>query len=239
MQANVKGPAAASYVSRRTTKGPGFYITFLILFIAILVSIGLFVYIKIIEGSIDEKLAQIKRYEAAFEPSAMNELIRADTRLTQANTLVENHVTVSEYLTLLEQVTLRSIRYETLSFSTGNVMVQTGQGASTQTPTAPAVILSGQARDFKQIALQADEYGKNADIRNPVVSNLNIDANDLAVFSVTKNIDQRLVSYTESIRSGRRVISDNTARTRATPTPVPTSDEVTATTTAATSTTIE
>jgi len=238
MQSNAKGPAVSSYVSRRTTKGPGFYISFLIFFIAVLVSIGVFVYTKIIQGSIDTKLAEIDRLQKAYEPSTMKELIRADTRMKHADILIENHVTPSEYLRLLEQITIHNLRYDSLGFTT-NGTVGTGAARNSQNISVPTVALTGQAGSFKQIALQADEFGANRDLQNPVVSGLNIDANDLAVFSVTMNVEPRFVSYTEAIKTGRRATSQVSAPTPTMPVSevAPVSPEPAATVTATSSTT--
>ncbi len=207
MQTSTAGPAVSNYVSRRTTKGPGFYITFLVFFISVLVSIGMFVYTRIIEASIEDKLAQIERVQAAFDPASMKELIRVDTRMKYAHLLIDGHVTPSEYLRLLEQMTLRNVRYESLSFNTGSAATKPSAQALPEAQTPPSVVLTGQAADFKKIALQADQFALNADVRNPVVSGLNINSEKLAVFSVTMHIDQRLISYTDALRSGRRAVS--------------------------------
>lgn len=237
MQSSAKGPTVSTYVARRTTKGPGFYITFLIFFVAVLVSIGMFVYTKIIEASIDDKIAQIERVQAAFDPAVMKELIRVDTRMTHANQLVQNHVVPSQFLALLEQTTLRNLRFRSLSFTTDPT---TGTPAASQLLAAPSIQLQGQAPDFKQIALQADQFGANPDIRNPVVSGLNIDTENLATFGVSMNIDPRIISYTDALRSGRRAATPVTRATPPAPKPVTSqvgSSTTTATTTATTSTT--
>jgi hypothetical protein len=228
MQASSSGPAVKTYVARRTTRGPGFYLTFLLFFISVIVAVGLFAYTKVIESTIDDKIAQIEKVQAQFDPAVMKELIRVDTRMRLAQQVLEEHVTVTEYFRLLEQVTVRPVRYESMSFTIPEARASRGRSAAPQ-PTDPSVVLAGQARDFKQIALQADEYNDSADIKQPVVAGLNINEADLAVFNVTMNVDPRLISYTDAIRSGRRVIdtTGGSATVPVVPTPEPVEETAT------------
>lgn len=65
MQSPSGGTAVKTYVARRTTRGPFFYMAFLLFFISLLASVGLFAYTKLVASNIDDKIAQIEKVQAA------------------------------------------------------------------------------------------------------------------------------------------------------------------------------
>lgn len=224
LQTAAKGPSVHEYVQRRSTRGPGFYITFLIFFIACLTSIGLFVYTKYINTTIESKVASLEKARDDFEPKLILEFGRTDTRMTQSTLLLENHIAASELFALLEATTLRNIRYDSFNY---NVVKDEGGPKI-------SVTLSGQAPDFTSIAQQADQYVKNEFVRSPVISDLNVNKTDQAIFKATMEFDPRLTLFSRAI-SAKGTVAPKPVAVPVTPTA--TTSSSTAATSAGTATT--
>ncbi|OGG55082.1 hypothetical protein A3D62_00740 [Candidatus Kaiserbacteria bacterium RIFCSPHIGHO2_02_FULL_49_11] len=156
---------------------------------AVVLSVGAFLYKQLLISSIDRKEATLDRARAAFEPALIQELVRLDDRLTAAEDVLEEHVTPSSLFSLLGSLTLQSVQFTDFSFS------QVGDGKL-------SIAMKGIARDFRAIALQADLFGKNRAIQDPIFSNLNLDSNGRAVFNFSAFVDPAFVSYVNRVDSG-------------------------------------
>jgi hypothetical protein len=63
--------------------------------------------------------------------------------------------------------------------------------------------MSGQAKDFKTIALQANEFGKieyRDSIKEPVFSDLNLTADASVSFSFSAYVIPKFISYRDNIK---------------------------------------
>lgn len=141
-----------------------FFLSAIVFFLTILGSVGMFVYIKVVEGSVDSKVAEAtalnERYKADVE--TINDLRRMSVRLKEANKLLVDHRALSGIVAQLEEVTLRDVRYVSFSF-------KESAGGSAE----HALTLSGEARTFGHVAKQIDKYTElNALFRTPVVTTL-------------------------------------------------------------------
>lgn len=158
---------------------------------AIVLSVGAFLYKQLIISGIDRKEATLERARAAFEPALIEELVRLDARLISAKEILNQHVAPSALFAVLETLTLQSVQFQSFNFSrSGKDMI--------------SFSMKGVARDFRAIALQADRFGTNNLIRQPIFSDLNLDQAGNAVFSFSALIDPALVSYVRQADAGGR-----------------------------------
>ena len=125
--------------------------------------------------------ASLTRAKESFDPGLLSVFENLDRRLNAAEDLLEEHTTLTPLFVLLDELTLKSIRYNYFSY------VNNGQAA--------AVKMSGEALDFPSIALQALEYNKNGRLINPIFSNLGVEQGGNVTFDVSFNVDTALVSY--------------------------------------------
>ncbi|MEX0917170.1 MAG: hypothetical protein WDZ90_01460 [Candidatus Paceibacterota bacterium] len=177
--------------SKTRTAGMGIImLVTLVLFLGtITLAAGVFFYQQFLFQSIESKKASFERAEEAFSPSLITELSRVDSRLTAAEDLLGRHVSVSALLELLEETTLRNVRFREFRYSS---------------LSGPEISLSmdGEARSFNAVALQSDAFGGNRFINNSIFSNLNIDQRGNVVFNFSATVDPRLISY-ERLIEGR------------------------------------
>jgi hypothetical protein len=221
LQADVSGSAPGKYVNRRTVHGPGYFLTLLIFILAVVGSVGMFAYTKMIDGRIKEKITELDRARAAYKPEIIQELRRADSRLRYAHQLVTNHAAVTPLLSVIEQLTLRNIQYTLLFLTSGD-----SSGASA---SAPSVQMLGKASDMPPVALLVDEFRTSPYLGNPQVTKLQrIDGN--IEFGVMAEVLPEILKFTRLTEKG--VI--NTLPPAATVPMATSTTEVTSTTTSTT-----
>ena len=166
----------------------------LISVIVFLVSLGLLGWVivqkNLLIKNIETAKTSIENNKGAFETATIESMIRLDSRIRISQDLLKNHISVSPIFTFLEKHTLKNIRFKSFHFSNASV---DASGVSSM-----KVEMTGQARDFKTIALQADELGQvqyRDLIKNPVFSDLNLTADGGVSFTSSMLINTDLVSY--------------------------------------------
>jgi hypothetical protein len=145
--------------------------------------------------TLSSNLAQIRD---SFDKNTIAELEMYDKRTTVSSQILKNHLVLSPLFELINKLTLSSIQYTKFSHSTLNNVF--------------SVKMSGIARDYKSIALQADVFNssKGQMLKNVVFSNLSKDKNNYVIFDIDFNVDPSLLSYTNNITNAN-VSSSNTS----------------------------
>jgi len=156
----------------------------IVFLVAVAFAVGLFLYGKLVERNIVRKEAALEQAQESFEPSLIEELVRLDTRIDSADTLLASHIAPSSLLELLETLTLESVQFETFNFSTAN-----------QEETGIQLRMNGHAVGFSAVALQADEIANSPYFKDPVFSNLSVLQTGEVEFSVTAIVDSNLLRY--------------------------------------------
>jgi len=177
------------YVGRRDVYGPSFSLSLFLFVAAVVSSVGLFVYSNIVESSIEEKIILLEDKKATFQSEEIDDLIRTDTRIKNAYKLLTEHVTLSGFFTYLENITLKRIQYTEFEFI----------GIPNQ---ASLLTLSGNAKNFQDVALQTEQY-RTGGLRNPIVNELerSEETNDVS-FSVDVITDPKIISFSSLLKQG-------------------------------------
>ncbi len=132
----------------------------IVLFVAsAALAVGVFLYQQFLHTESSSKLQQLERAKAAFEPSLIQQLTRLDDRMHAAAGLLSSHMAPSAFFNALEQSTLQTISFRTLSL---------------EAPDAQhiAIKMQGIAASVNSIALQGDLFSKHGVITSPIFSNI-------------------------------------------------------------------
>lgn len=121
--------------------------------------------------------------EEAFDPNTVRQLIKLSNRLLIAKGVLDNHTAPSAIFSLIEKLTIQSIRFKSFDFSFSD---EAGAKLS----------MRGQAEGFNAIAYQADVFGKNRFVRNPVLTDLTLERDGTVSFNFTSSINPELITYT-------------------------------------------
>lgn len=157
----------------------------LIIFIASILGAGaMYFYRSSIESKITEEKVSLERARASFEPSLITELQVLDKRMRASTEILNNHVAVSPIFKLLGEITLPTVRYTDFSYEFNK-----------DDKNLVDVSMTGQAKGYNYIALEADLFGKNKFIKNPIFSDFTLDQLGNVDFTLTFSVDKTLVLY--------------------------------------------
>jgi Tfp pilus assembly protein PilN len=154
----------------------------IVLFVASCVlAAGSFLYLQYLNNQSAQDQNEIKAAQAAFDPTLIQQLTRLDERMNSANTLLAAHIAPSAFFAALDQMTLSTVSFQSLSFNAAN-----SKGVSLQ--------MSGIARDINSVALQADLFGKSGIITDAIFSGIDQQA-DGVHFSVSGSVNPSAINY--------------------------------------------
>jgi hypothetical protein len=163
--------------------GIGFGITMVMAVVAIAVTVGIFLYAHVVKTGIAEKQAQLVESYATLDENIILDLRTLDARLRGAEQIIENHVAMSHFFTLLEQYTLRrGLRYTSMNFS-----YEAGEN--------PTVGLSGEAEVLSNVALQMDAFHDSGAFETVVLRGVQRGGEELATFSISLTLPEEKVLF--------------------------------------------
>ncbi|MBU6390192.1 hypothetical protein KGQ31_01440 [Patescibacteria group bacterium] len=165
-----------------------FLLISIIIFILTLASAGaVFVYKRMLIGSIADMDARLSQAKNSFEPSFISTANRLNQRIEAAKKILLAHTVVTPVFDFLANDTLATVRFNDFSYSLDD------NGTAT-------LSLSGEAKSFDSVALQSDVFGGEKFILSPVFSDLNPSQNGNIVFKFVGNLDPAFISYKKNLQ---------------------------------------
>lgn len=160
------------------------------IFVATLLSAGgLFLYKSYLIKNKENLSTSLAKVRDTFDKDTIAELEMYDKRTSVAKQVLDNHLVLSPLFETINKLTLTSIQYTKFDHSTANNVF--------------SVRLSGIARDYKSIALQADVFNtsKGAMLKDLIFSNLTKNKNNFVTFDVEFTVNPDLLSYSNNIKN--------------------------------------
>ncbi len=204
--------------TKRTGSGFGGILNMLalLIFIASLIGAGgVYLYRGSLHAKIDSYKESLARARAAFEPTLITKLQLLDKRMRASTNILGNHIAVSPIFSLLGEITLPTVRYSDFSYEFNK-----------QNANLVDIKITGQAKGYNYIALQADLFAQNNFIKNPIFSNFTLDQFGNIAFSLTFSVDKSLVVYESFLErqnslgeDGQPIVEPSTVDTTAPITP--------------------
>ena len=176
--------AALTSAPKPRKEGMGFlvFLGMLAFIVSLLGWLAAYTYNSLVARDVATLEASINKAKEAFDPARLKVFENLDRRLRAAETLLTSHKSVEPLFTLLDSLTLKSVRFTNFSY--------------VDSTTAGTVRLSGEALDFQSVALQALEFSKDSRIINPIFSNLGVDPKSGRIrFDVSFNVSESLTRY--------------------------------------------
>jgi hypothetical protein len=205
---DVQSGSTSKYIKRRSIVGPGYFIAVLIFIATVGASVALFAYTRILEGSLNEKIVDLKESMEAVKSEDLTEFLELEKQMKNAKYLLENHVAISEVLHKLEMTTLENVQYVAMAY----------KGASKE--EFSTIDLSGVTKSLADVALQIREYEQDKHIITPTITNLTRDPGGVLIqFDVRASVLRDLISYNIAVREGRH--GKNPVRLQARPSLAP------------------
>ncbi len=166
-----------------------FFFIALFIFIASLVAGGgVFAYQGFLTSSIASKSASLQAAEGAFDLATVQDLIRLDSRINNANVLLSSHVAPSGIFNFLSQQTLANVQFTDFQYAL-------------QSDGTASIIMAGVADSFSSVALQSDQFGASKLLKDVVFFDIKVGTNGTVSFSVAATIDPSLINYGKNLGS--------------------------------------
>lgn len=162
----------------------------IVFFLMVATSGGIYFYKVLIQNKITEQGVTLEKAKKAFEPSFIAETERLDDRLIAAKSVLANHVVALPVFALLEELTLKTIRFTKLNY----------QNKKSEVPT---IELEGVAQSYTSVALQSDSFAGDERIKNPIFSGVGLTDEGAVKFSFRSQINPALVSFKTNFEKGQ------------------------------------
>lgn len=173
----------------------------ILVFVASGVAAGaVFVYGQVVlKASLESKKADLTKSQQAYEPGVIEELVRLDTRINQARSLLSKHIAPSSIFLFLSEQTLEDVQFTSFDYK----LNEDGYAE---------IRMNGSAADFSTVALQSDTFGSNKMLRDVVFSDIAIGEKGVN-FAVEVKIDQPDLLYSKHLNQVLTVPFDDSTST--------------------------
>ncbi len=195
MDPNVQGsfiPKQA--LNRAQSRGGGlglFFLASILVFVMSLIAAGgAFAYQGVLNKQIADKDVSLQKAEGAFDATAIDDLLRMDTRLTQAKLLLDKHVSTSGIFTLLSQITLEKVQI-------------LGMNLTMNTDGSGKLSANGVGDSFSTVALQSDAFGSSKFLRDVIFSGVSVGEGGKVSFNVSATVDPSVLLYRNATGQSR------------------------------------
>ncbi len=170
------------------------FIGILSLVVSVALAGGVFAYDIYLNNAITRKEAQLQQQRDAFAPEVIRDMSRLSTKISVSENLLTQHIATSEIFNLLQALTLQTVRFTSFSFSTTEKGIQ--------------VTMQGEGLSFTSVALQADEFARNANFTGTVFSSFALNNVGNVTFSVITTVNPKIISYPESVTKRGTAVMD-------------------------------
>ena len=160
----------------------------LIFVLTLLASAGLFGYKYLLIKQITDADRQLNAAREAFEADKVEDLLDASTRITTTKNLLEKHFVVSEILVLMQQLTVKNMRFDEFNFKNKN--------------GSPTLEMIGEGSTYNAIAEQSDTFNQNGFFKNQTFNDFSLTDTGTVRAKYLTNLSPELISY-------KKLIEDN------------------------------
>jgi len=152
--------------------------------VSILAAAMVFAFEFYLKSARDAKSAELQQAQQAVNIDTVEDFIRLRNRLSAVETLLNQHVLLSEFFDVLETRTLQSVRFSGVSIS-----VAADRSAEIE--------MEGVARTFNALAAQSTQFAAEKQIKRAIFSDIAVNPNGTVAFSLTATLDPRLITSGE------------------------------------------
>jgi len=176
-----------------------------ILFFGMLaLSAGTYLYRGFLNRTLVNKKETLEKARSGFDVTTIRDLKRLDTRIEESKKILDRHIALSRFFTVLQSATLKTVRFSNLTLSQST----TNEGGSADVVNAPSAFslvqfrVRGTARSYTSVALQSDQFGKTKGMKDLIFSGIALDDKGNVNFDVSALFDAQLLRYRAGIGAG-------------------------------------
>lgn len=151
---------------------------------SVVIAGAVFAYEFYLKGAHASKTVQLEEAQKAVNIDTVEDFIRLRGRLAALESLLDEHVILSEFFDLLELRTLQTVRFSGLKLS-----VDEDRSAEIQ--------MEGVAKNFNALAAQSTQLAAEKQIKRAIFSGISLNENGTVSFSLSASIEPRLITSAE------------------------------------------
>lgn len=167
---------------RASGNNPFLALSYLILGVAIVACFAVFGYRYYLQNVAKKKAEAVVAAQSQIDQATVTEFIRLRDRFTAANGILDKQVELSQFFRVLENLTLQTVRYDSLKVTVANDRVAT-------------VELTGTAQSFNALAAQSAAFSTEKRIKRAIFSGITVKDNRVS-FKLTADLDPALLALT-------------------------------------------
>ncbi len=162
------------------------------LFASLIASAGVFGYDKYTASVRERKAEELRVAEESINRDTVEGFLRLRDRFEATETLLAQHVGLSQFFDLLESVSVKNVQFTRLS-----VQVQSDRTATLE--------MGGAASTFNALAVESAAFANEKRIRRAIFSGISTNEKGVVEFSLDAELDPRLVVWTGPAEGGAAV----------------------------------
>lgn len=182
-----KQPVSSQARRARPANGVLFYIGLFVMAVAVVGSAGTFGYSTYIDTVRDARKLKLEEAEKSINPAAVEDFIRLRNRIQAANGVLDRHIMISQFLDVLEGITLQNVRFQSLILTV----------AEDRTAT---IEMRGVARSFNALAAESAAFANEKRIRRAIFSGITPDKSGLVKFALQAELLPKLTTLNGTVK---------------------------------------
>lgn len=178
-------PKQPVQTTRRAARGGGnlFLLAAMILMGLAIVGAGAtFGYQYILESIRDKKAEALAAAEASISRATIDEFLRLHNRLNVSEELLNEHLAISQFLDILEGLTVNPVVFDSLS------LVMNEKGVA-------EVKMEGTAKTFNALAAESAAFAAEKRIKRAIFSGISVAEKGGVSFSLSAELDPALITW--------------------------------------------
>jgi hypothetical protein len=126
------------------------------------------------------KAQDLQKAQAAIDQSTVEGFVRLSSRLANAKTILDQHIFPSQFFDLLENLTLQSVHFNTLTFTLNK-------------DKSASIDMNGVAKNFNALAAQSAAFANEKRIKHAIFSGFSVNKDNSVSFELSAELDPKLV----------------------------------------------
>ena len=173
-------------VSAARARGPGmslFMVVSIFIFVVSLALAGLvFAGQKYLGAQLEKDKESFAEMQDDFDALTVETFVKLDKRIESAKKILGKHIAVLPIFEFLESKTLKNVRLKTVDVS----FLENGSAS---------LDIKGEAKNFSAVALQSDVFAESKELKNPIISDIDLTLTGGISFNFKSEVDPSFVLY--------------------------------------------
>jgi hypothetical protein len=182
------------------------FVAYTVFGVVIALAIGVFFYGRLLDTNKTTKDTELMKAEADIDPLTIQGFVRLRDRLTFGRRLLEDHIALSGFFSLVETLVPTTMRFVSLNLSVnekGKVNLD----------------VAGVAKNFNALSAASTAFANDGRIKDAIFSNIVVNPKDSSVsFELSATLDQKLVAFSTKTRPTTSPSTTTATSTQATST---------------------